>query len=165
MTTPPYALSDEALLASCERTAVQARGPGGQHVSRHACGIKLIHRASGVEAQCQDERDPTVNRSRALRRLRVRLAIAEPGQVDRSWWDQRRSGSRMPVTAQAKGYHLVAAVALAALQQVEGRLADAAASLQVSSSQLAAVLTADKEVHRAADAIRSANGHGVLRSR
>ena len=162
---PPYAWDDERLLAACERLAVRARGPGGQHVGRHANGVILRHRDSGLEASCQDERDSVVNRSRALQRLRLRLAIASRGGADRGWWEERRRGRRMPVTAQAKGYHLVVAVALDALADHAGRLGDAARALDVSTSQLAAVLTADKEVHQAADAIRAGHGHGPLRPR
>lgn len=162
---PAYAWDDERLLAACERSAQRARGPGGQHVARHANGVLLRHRDSGLEAQCQDERDSRVNQSRALQRLRLRLALAIRGASHRRWWEERRRGSRMPVTANAKGYHLVAAVGLDALAAAEGRLAEAAADLGVSTSQLAAVLTADKEVHQAGDAIRAAAGLAPLRTR
>lgn len=162
---PVYAWDEERLLASCERSAQRARGPGGQHVNRHANGVLLRHPASGIEAQCQDEREGRVNLSRALQRLRLRLAVAIRGEADPAWWHQRRRGSRMPVGAQAKGYHLVVAVALDQLVREEGRLAEAARALGVSTSQFAAVLTADKEAHRAADAIRAEHGHGPLRVR
>ncbi len=162
MSEPDYALDDAALLQRCEVSAGTAGGPGGQHANRNATAVRLVH-PSGVTAACGDMRERGANRTRALRRLRLRLACAQRGQAQRRWLDERRQGTRLNVTPKAQGYHLVVAVALDALVLAEGRLGTAAAALGVSTSQLTRLLVADKEVRQAADALRAQHGHGPLR--
>ncbi|MFW5859843.1 MAG: peptide chain release factor-like protein [Planctomycetota bacterium] len=162
MSEPDYALEDAALVQRCRVSAGPSGGPGGQHANRNATAVRVVH-PSGVTAECGGMRERGANRSRALRRLRLRLACAQRGQAQRRWLDERRQGKRLPVTPKAQGYHLVVAVALDALAQAEGRLGPAAAGLDLSTSQLTRLLVADKEVRQAADALRAQHGHGPLR--
>jgi hypothetical protein len=55
-------------------------------------------------------------------------------------------------------------VALDALDRRTGILAEAAAELAVSSSQFTKLLTADKEVHAAANTLRAKHGQGTIRA-
>ena len=158
----PYALPDAALLAACRVETFRAGGPGGQHVNRTESAVRLTHAASGTVVQVQDHRERRRNHGEALQRLRLRLALAVRGCAQREWLDRHRQGRQLKLGAQAQEYHLVVAVALDALDSHAGSLAGAAEGLGVSSSQLARLLTADKEVHAAANALRARHGQGAL---
>lgn len=161
---PPaaYALADNLLLAQCDIDTCSSHGPGGQHRNKTENAVRLRHRPSGAVAQCQDHRERGRNREDALRRLRIRLATLERGAADPAWLAPYRRGRQVALGANARDFPLVAALALDALEAAHGILAVAAEALLVSSSQLAHLLTADKEVLQAANRIRAGHGHGHL---
>jgi hypothetical protein len=160
---PDYALDDAALLARCRVERLAASGPGGQHANRNACGIRLTHDDSGIAAASGDAREQRVNRSQALARLRLRLALQQRGQADAAWLAERRRGRQLPVGAHAKGYHLVVAVLLDELERQQGSLAACAQALGLGSTQVAKALCADKEVRLAGDALRARFGLGAMK--
>lgn len=159
---PDLHLDDRALLALCTVERFRSSGPGGQHVNRTESAVRIVHRASGETAQCQDQRSRERNLASALGRLRLRLAIACRGVADPSWLEPFRRGRQLKMGPGSASYPLVVAVALDALDVHAGALAQAAASIGLSSSQLAKLLTADKEVRQAADALRARHGLGTL---
>jgi hypothetical protein len=157
-----FALSDADLLAACRVDAFRSHGPGGQHANRTESAVRLTHLASGVTVQAQDHRERARNQADALRRLRLRLALALRGVARPEWLERHRRGRRLELGPRAADYPLVVAVALDALERCAGDLALAAAELSLSSSQLAKLLTGDKEVHTAANALRARHGQGVI---
>jgi protein subunit release factor B len=161
--SPSYAATDEALLAACEITSSSSHGPGGQHRNKTESAVRLRHRPSGEVAQCEAHRERGRNRDDALRRLRIRLAIAERGQSDPAWLEPYRRGRQLAAGANAREFPLIAACCLDALAAAEGRLSEAAAALALSSTQLAKLLVADKEVHQAANRLREERGLGAIR--
>ncbi len=162
--TAPYALPDAALLALCRVDTFRAGGPGGQHTNKTESAVRLTHVASGTVVQSQNERDRLRNQVDALHRLRLRLASTQRGLSDIAWLEKHRRGRQLKLGANAQDYHLVVAVVLDALDRHVGGLAQAAEELSVSSSQLAKLLTDDKEVHAAANALRATHGQGNIRA-
>ncbi len=158
----PYAVPDAALLAACRVEHFRAGGPGGQHVNRTESAVRLTHTASGTVVQCQDHRERARNQDEALRRLRLRLALGLRGLAAREWLERYRQGRQLKLGANAQEFHLVVAVVLDALDAHAGSLSATAEALGVSSSQLAKLLTADKEVHAAANALRARHGQGAI---
>jgi len=71
----PACLSDEALLAQCDLAAGRGGGPGGQHRNKVSTLITLTHRPSGLKAHAGERRSQSENKSVALRRLRLTLAV------------------------------------------------------------------------------------------
>ena len=158
-----YAKTDDALLAECDVTSSSSHGPGGQHRNKTESAVRLRHRPSGQVAQCEDHRERGRNRVDAVRRLRIRLAIAERGQSDPAWLDPYRKGRQVALGGGAREYPLVAACCLDALAAAVGALPAAALALGISSSQLVKLLVADKEVHQAANRIRAEHALGAVR--
>jgi ribosome-associated protein len=68
------ALTDEALLASCDQAFFVGGGPGGQHRNKTASGVRLAHPGTGLVATATERRSQAQNRAAALARLRLRLA-------------------------------------------------------------------------------------------
>ena len=159
---PAYALVAGDLLAACAVETFRSHGPGGQHANKTESAVRVTHRASGVTAQCQDHRERARNQAEALRRLRLRLALVERGVSRPEWLAEQRRGTRIALGPGSDSYPLVVAVLLDALTAAAGALAQAAAATGLSTTQLAKVLTADKEVHQAANAVRAAHGLGAI---
>ena len=157
-------LADHALRAECREDTVRSGGPGGQHVNRTASAVRLVHLATGTTVQCQDHRERLRNHRDALQALRIALALVERGVSRPEWLDPYRSGRQIRAGAHAKEYHLLVGCAMDALTRCEGRLAEAAGDLRLSTSQLVKLLTADKAVHTAVNALRQMQGQGPLKS-
>ncbi len=160
-----YYLPESELLAQCREDTMRSGGPGGQHVNRTASAVRLTHLASGISVRCQDHRERLRNHVAAVRALRLALAVATRGISDAQWLEPYRSGRQVRAGANAQDFHLLVGCALDALDRCTGRLAEAAADLRLSTSQLVKLLTGDKSVHAAANALRAAHGHGPMQAR
>jgi hypothetical protein len=158
----PYALSDSELLAQCRIDTFRAGGAGGQHVNKTDSAVRLTHLASGTTAQSQNERDRLRNQTDALRHLRLRMALTMRGLAEVGWLDRYRQGRQLRLGPRAQDYHLVVATVLDVLERHVGGLSTTAQELNISASQIAKLLTADKEVHAATNALRARHGLGGI---
>lgn len=52
-----------------EESFLRGSGPGGQKINKTSSTVRLVHRPSGLEVRCQDERSQSLNRQVALERL------------------------------------------------------------------------------------------------
>lgn len=64
---------DEALLAQCDVQTFRAGGPGGQHQNVTDSAVRLVHRPTGVTVTSRAQRSQYLNKTDALRRLRLKL--------------------------------------------------------------------------------------------
>jgi ribosome-associated protein len=69
-----HELSDDALLAQCEKQTHRGSGPGGQHRNKTDTAVRLVHQPTGVVAEGKDQRSQLSNIRAALGRLREKLA-------------------------------------------------------------------------------------------
>ena len=93
----PAASNPEQLITECELWAVAGRDRVGQHRNKVETAISLHHLPTGVRAEASDSRSQAQNRSVALFRLRVNLALevrrpCDPNYVPSPLW-QARCGS------------------------------------------------------------------------
>jgi ribosome-associated protein len=65
--------SDQALLAECDVQTFRAGGPGGQHQNVTDSAVRLVHRPTGVTVTSRAQRSQYLNKTDALRRLRLKL--------------------------------------------------------------------------------------------
>jgi hypothetical protein len=159
---PDYLLPDQDLLSVCRLESFRAQGPGGQHTNRTESAVRIIHVASGVVAQCQDHRERARNQKSALQRVRLRLALTQRGLGQITWLKPYQHGTRLNIGANSSAYSTVVGVVFDVLEQAHGSLRETALALQVSSSQLTKLLTADKEVHAAANKLRERFSLGAI---
>ena len=68
---------DEALLRMCRQECYRASGPGGQHRNKTDSAVRLSIRDGGVMASCEEHRSQHRNRTEALRRLRINIALQQ----------------------------------------------------------------------------------------
>jgi len=149
-------LDDVALLKGCQQERYRASGPGGQRRNKVETAIRLHHRSSGLVAQAEESRYLEENRSRALRRLRERMALElrVPFDLDAppsvpELLAQRGPKGRLSVNPRNRGYPIIVATVLDALEAAEGSYAKAARALGLTTSQVMRFLRSDPHVWRA----------------
>src|SRR3954463_14470334 len=76
-------LLDEPTLARlCVFEAYKSGGPGGQKRNKTSSAVKWTHPPTGVTAHSADFREQSVNRVRALHRLRIKFATEMRREID-----------------------------------------------------------------------------------
>lgn len=149
-------LDDVALLKECRQERYRASGPGGQRRNKVETAIRLHHQVSGLVSQAEESRSPEENRTRALRRLRERMALELRAPFDLEvpslvpeFLAQRGAKGSLSVNPRNRSYPIVVATLLDALEAARGSYAKAASALGLSTSQLLRFLRSDPQVWRA----------------
>ena len=141
-----YALSDEELLRQCSQRKGKAQGPGGQHRHAHASAITLMHESSGVTAGASDARSAAVNLTKALKTLRLRLAMHIRGASDRTLLNKYTHNKKFKINPSNTEFASVVAVVLDELTEMNYDIAETARRLEMSTSQLIKSLIVEKEL-------------------
>ena len=77
--------------ADIEMQVYRASGAGGPHVNKTSSAVRLIHKPTGMIAECQEERSQFQNREKAMRLLASRLYEAEREKRESAYDAERRS--------------------------------------------------------------------------
>ena len=143
----PAAGSPERLFAECEVRRLRRSGPGGQHRNKVETAISLHHLPTGVRAEASERRSQAQNRSMALFRLRVNLALevrrpCGPDYVPSPLW-QSRCGGELKVSATHDDFPALLAEVLDVLAVLDADPKRAAVVLGCTPSQLVRLLKLD----------------------
>ncbi|MFQ5429588.1 MAG: peptide chain release factor family protein [Phycisphaerae bacterium] len=158
------AMDDTRLLAACRVDAYRASGPGGQKRNKTSSAVRLRHEPSGLIVIAEESRSQHENKRRALRRLRLELALAIREPLDPAWTPppayrtHRTASGRIEIARRNPDYPLVVAVVLDAVVACEGELRRAAAMLDLSTAQLSRFLTGDGKLLATVNRLRHQAG-------
>lgn len=134
-------LADEDLINLCTQDFFKASGPGGQKKNKTSSAVRLIHKESGVQASASEDRQQSVNKKRALRRLRLELAL-HIRQDFSSWtgeWNMNEKNNLYAV--------LIASI-IDGLEELNYQVSDLSKALGLSTSALIKVLRKSQIVWR-----------------
>lgn len=166
----PAQLPVEQLLTECSLQRTRRGGPGGQHRNKVETAIVIVHEPTRVRAEASERRSQAANRTQALFRLRVRLAI-EVRQRERdhassapsSLWVRRSGGGKIRVNPRHDDFPALLAEALDAIHRADANVAVAARQLGVTPSQLVKLLKLQSDALIAVNGQRAAHGLSALR--
>ena len=147
----PVSLETAALLAECDVRRQRRSGPGGQHRNKVETAVVIVHRPTGIRGEGSETRSQADNMSRAIQRLRVKLALAVRTpefaleECPSELWRSRLRGEQMVVSVQHPDFPILLAEALDCLVAYDFDFPRVAAKLMFTSSQLIKLLKLEFE--------------------
>jgi hypothetical protein len=137
----PAALTARQLLTECRERRLRRSGPGGQHRNKVETAVILEHGPTGVTAEASERRSQAENRSVAVFRLRLNLALEvrrtrAPDDVPSPLWQSRCGDGRITVSASHDDFPILLAEALDVVSACDADVRAAAAALHCTASQL-----------------------------
>jgi hypothetical protein len=158
-------LTDEQLLAQCSTDTYRASGPGGQKRNKTSSAVRLRHGPTGLIVIAEESRSQHENRAKALRRMRqaIYLQVREPvdGKAAAIAAALTPAG-RLDVGRKDQRFWPAAGAALDVFEAHEGRLAETAVALGITTGNLVAFLRTDMKVWQRANELRTRHGRGPL---
>ena len=141
----PAAVAEEILLKDCDIHTTRRSGPGGQHRNKVETAVRITHRPTGISGEASERRSQSENRTTALFRLRVNLALnrrcrlateTQPSLL----WQSRCRNKRIAVNTRHVDFPALLAEGLDTVFNCELKLKSAAEQLGCTSSQLVSFL-------------------------
>lgn len=158
-------LDDAGLLADCEVDLYRASGPGGQKRNKTSSAVRLRHRPSGLLVIAEESRSQHENKSKALRRLRLAIALAvrvqgaKPPDVFAKY---KTAAGRIEISIRNAEYPIIVATVLDEVAARGGRMQEAAANLGLSTAQLSRFVIKDGKMLDAVNRLRREAGLKTL---
>jgi hypothetical protein len=168
-------LSEDQLLAQCEVDTYRASGPGGQKRNKTSSAVRLRHLPTGLIVIAEESRSQHENKAKALKRLwralflHLRDDLPAEARAPETIADHpdyssaRGSDGRLHLSARDARFWPAVGVVLDVLTASEGRVADAAALLGISTGNLIDFLQTDPKVWQEANRQRALFGQKPLR--
>jgi hypothetical protein len=164
-------LNDDALLRECRWEAMRGSGPGGQKRNKTSNTMRLTHLPTGIHVIAGESRSQAENKMRAVRRLKMKLALEFRRAIDPrgweppAWIDQIRTrpakdappgaGMRLQISYRHPLYHHLAGLVLDLLDAQRGNIAAVAGLLGLSTSSVVRFLADDPHLLTTANQIRA----------
>jgi hypothetical protein len=163
----PACLNQDLLLKDCQIQHVRRSGPGGQHRNKVETGVVIKHLPTGIIGEAAEKRQQGRNRSVALFRLRVNLALEcrshHTAETPSKLWLRRIANGTIKVNSEHDEFPALLAEALDALAQFDFEPKATSEFLLCSSSQLIKFLKKEPRAFAWLNSKRQAAGMHVLK--
>lgn len=135
-------LDDEALLSQCQIRFTRSGGPGGQHRNKVSTAVELTHVPSGTIARASERRSQAENRSVAIARLRIELALNIRDDVTdcAERLVPLYGGPRLRVSTSNDDFPIVLADIINRIERENGQIESAATFWKTTISQIVRLL-------------------------
>ncbi len=177
MTTRPtttaktyLALDDKGLIAQCDVDCYRASGPGGQKRNKTSSAVRLRHRPTALAALANEDRSQHVNKARALRRLRLVIAMGLRTDLDLAGYEPGEllstsisSAGTLNMGRKDERYPAAISELLDLLAATDARVSDTADRLGVTTANLIKFLQKDPKLWKHVNQMRTAAGRKPLR--
>ena len=158
------ALTPEEFLKQCKITNYQASGAGGQKRNRKYSAVRLTHVKSGYTATASEFREPKRNLSRAIRKLRLEIALEFPLiNLKGDMTETPLSLFRVNVNENHPDFPACVLVAYHIFYLKKAVLGEAAKKLGTGSAALIRFFKKDKTLFRKVQELRKENNHFPLK--
>ena len=159
------------MLRDCRFDIARGSGPGGQKRNKTSNAIRLTHLPSGIASTATESRSQLENKMRAVRRLRLKLAIELREPIDLLTFEppeyflQVRRQKRIEMSYHHPLYAAVTGLVLDLLKATAGNPTAVAINLGVSTTSVIKLLEDEPQLWSAANAIRADLGLTTLSHR
>ncbi len=163
------AADDAGLLSDCAVDTYRASGPGGQKRNKTSSAVRLRHGPSGLMVIAEESRSQHENKSKAVRRLRMAIALQVRMPLEAGWrrpeWlgEYVGEGGAGRMSARNERYPEFVALLLDALAAAGGGVRGAAALLGMSTGRFTKLVSLDGKVLAEANRIRTEVGMNSLK--
>lgn len=164
----PAALPIDDLLRQVQQRVTKRSGPGGQHRNKVQTAVVLVHEPTGISAEASERRSQQENRTVAIRRLRLSLALGHRTRAlagPSPLWLSRVQGGRLVIATTHDDYPALVAEALDQLAAHGLEMPPTAVALGVTPSQLAGLFRKEPQAWTVLNRLRTAAGLPALRAR
>ena len=163
----PAALPLEQLLAQCDVQFLRRSGPGGQHRNKVSTAVVLVHQPSGIRAEANERRSQAENRTEAILRLRIRLALdirteRSSADIPSPLWKTRCHGGRIEISPTHDDFPALLAEALDILASCQFEPKSAGEQLGSTPSQLVKLLKKEPQALQMINQKRQQQGRCLL---
>lgn len=161
---------DPLLLAQCDVHTYRSSGPGGQKKNKTSSAVRLKHLPTDVTAIATESRSQHENRAKALRRLRLAIAlhVRRPIAISQYGPGATLAGcvrdAHIQLGRRDGRFPRVAAEVLDVLAACGVRLSTAAETLGLTTAGLSAFLQSEPQLWRRVNEMRTAAGLTQLRT-
>jgi len=159
--TSYLSLDDDALLRDCDVDKYRASGPGGQKRNKTDSAVRIRHLPTGVAAVANEDRSQHVNKRRALRRLRLLLALQERRQINLADYEPSKKlasymtpARTLRISDRNDDYPMVVAEVMKVMVACAWRISDAAHALGMTTGQLGEFVRRDPTLLREVNRLR-----------
>jgi len=169
------ALSDKELLRQCDIHIYKSSGPGGQHRNKVSSAVRLLHQPTGISSHGDDSRSQHENKQLAIQRLRMNIACGLRHSINTKKLDipevvkdcifvpknvDKLSSSKKKLQIGRKDFRFwqVVSFLLDLLEASKGKISDAAAIVDITTSNLYSVFQSERHLLSAAQQIRKKFG-------
>lgn len=164
----PAKLPVDQLMKDCKLTQTRRGGPGGQHRNKTESAVVVTHQPSGIAGQAGERRSQHQNRSVAIQRLRINLALGIRTEVleptpPSTLWTSRRKNGQIKVNSDHTDFPAILAEALDFCAAENFELENVSHRLQISKTQLINLLKQEPAAFQLLNRQRQLRGFSLLK--